>query len=176
MTTVNNSESWMLEGDEWRALETPVGPMLLAGNDDSLHNVFLPNAAGELAETIDPAREGLPRAVAKAERQLGEYFSGERREFDLPLDPQGTDFQRAVWLALGEIPYGETATYGDVAARVGKPTAYRAVGATNGRNPLPVVLPCHRVIGANGKLVGYGGGLELKQQLLDHERRVLGRG
>ncbi len=166
-------ENWMVDGDEWWAIETPVGRMLLAGNDEVLHQVFLPNATVEVSETLDDDREGRPGAVAETERQVKEYFAGERLSFDLPLDPVGTEFQRSVWLALGDIAYGETATYGQIAARVGRPTAFRAVGATNGRNPLPLVLPCHRVIGSNGKLVGFGGGLELKQELLDHEKRVL---
>lgn len=169
----NPPAQWMIEGDEWCGIDTPIGPMLLAGNDEVLHHVFLPNATEELSPRLDPAREGRPAAVAAAAEQIEEYFSGERLAFDLPLDPVGTAFQRSVWFALDEIPYGETASYGAIAARVGKPSAFRAVGATNGRNPIPLVLPCHRVIGASGKLVGYGGGLELKEALLAHERTVL---
>ena len=104
-----------------------------------------------------------------AAAQLRDYFSGRRRSFDLPLDPQGTEFQRRVWKALSEIPYGETRSYRDIAAAVGLPRAVRAVGAANGRNPLPVVVPCHRVIGVDGKLVGYAGGLRLKKLLLELE-------
>lgn len=170
MTT--KKSAFLADGDQWWAVDTPFGTMLLAGNDTELHYLLLPNAAEEVAGSLDEEREGRPRALAEAETQLKEYFAGERLEFDLPLAPQGTDFQVAVWRALGEIPYAETATYGELAAKVGHPTAFRAVGATNARNPLPVVLPCHRVIGANGKLVGFGGGLELKQSLLDHERAV----
>jgi methylated-DNA-[protein]-cysteine S-methyltransferase len=168
-----DTKSWMVEGDEWWLVDTPYGEMLLAGSDERLHHVFLPNATEEVHETLEDEREGRPAAVAEAERQLKEYFAGERSSFDLPLDPQGTPFQRSVWFALADIPYGETASYGQIAAKVGKPTAFRAVGATNARNPLPIVLPCHRVIGSNGKLVGFGGGLELKEQLLAHERAVL---
>jgi len=106
-----------------------------------------------------------------AERQLSEYFRGERREFDLPLRPKGTDFQRADWAALCEIPYGETATYGDIARRIGRPKAFRAVGMANHSNPISIIIPCHRVIGSNGKLTGYGGGLEVKRQLLELEQK-----
>ena len=104
-----------------------------------------------------------------AARQLDEYFAATRRAFDLPLAPRGTDFQRTVWLALAGIAYGETVSYAQLAQRVGKPTAMRAVGAANGRNPLPIVLPCHRVIGADGSLTGFGGGLPTKQFLLELE-------
>ncbi len=172
-----DTTSWMVEGDEWWVVDTPYGEMLLAGSEDELHHVLLPNATEEVRETLEDEREGRPGAVAEAEQQMKEYFAGERLQFELPLDPRGTPFQRSVWFALGQIPYGETSTYGQVAARVGHPTAFRAVGATNARNPLPIVLPCHRVIGSNGKLVGFGGGIALKEQLLAHERGVLaGRG
>jgi methylated-DNA-[protein]-cysteine S-methyltransferase len=173
MTTMTSLAAVLADGDEWQLIDTPVGEMLLAGNDTELHGVFLPNATEEVREKLDDARRGSPDAVAETERQIKEYFAGERTAFDLPLAPRGTEFQKAVWFALGTIPYGETATYGDIARKVGKPTAFRAVGATNGRNPLPLVLPCHRVIGSNGKLVGFGGGIELKQSLLDHERAVV---
>jgi len=110
-------------------------------------------------------------AVAEAATQLREYFAGERQDFDLPLSfAAGTAFQQQVWKALCDIPYGETITYGELAARIGQPTASRAVGLANGRNPLGIIVPCHRVVGANGTLTGYGGGLERKQQLLDLER------
>jgi methylated-DNA-[protein]-cysteine S-methyltransferase len=102
-------------------------------------------------------------------RQLAEYFRGERTEFDLPLDPKGTGFQSAVWRALLEIPYGETCSYGDLARAIDRPAAVRAVGAANGSNPIAIIIPCHRVIGASGKLVGYGGGLPMKRMLLDLE-------
>ena len=102
--------------------------------------------------------------------QLRAYFAGDLREFDLPLAPRGTEFQRQVWAAVSAVPYGETATYSEIAAAVGRPTARRAVGAANGRNPLPVIVPCHRIIGAAGALTGYGGGLDRKRSLLDLER------
>ena len=105
--------------------------------------------------------------------QLGEYFSGQRKTFDYPLAPKGTEFQLAVWNALLAIPYGATVTYAELAQRIGKPSAVRAVGAANGANPIPVIIPCHRVIGSNGTLTGYGGGIERKQWLLAHEGRRL---
>jgi methylated-DNA-[protein]-cysteine S-methyltransferase len=107
--------------------------------------------------------------VREVMRQLEAYFAGERLEFDLPLAPEGTEFQRRVWKALAEIPYGETRSYGELARSIGKPAAVRAVGAANGRNPIGIIVPCHRVIGSSGKLVGYGGGLPMKQMLLDLE-------
>ena len=113
--------------------------------------------------------EGDSAILREARVQLGEYFDGRRREFDLPLGPRGTDFQRTVWFALAKIGYGETISYATLAARVGKASAMRAVGAANGRNPLPIVLPCHRVIGSNGSLTGFGGGLPTKQFLLELE-------
>jgi methylated-DNA-[protein]-cysteine S-methyltransferase len=110
--------------------------------------------------------------LAAAERQLREYFAGDRRTFDLPLDLEGTPFQRRAWLALAEVPFGTTRSYGEQARRLGAPRAARAVGAANGRNPLAIVLPCHRLVGSDGGLVRYGGGLEVKRALLDHEARV----
>ncbi len=153
--------------------DTPIGVLRLVGDDERIVRVDLPNTAA-----LDPdpawreARGGLPAALRQARRQLREYFDGGRRGFDLPLAPAGTDFQRRVWQELGRIPYGETLSYGGLARRVGRPGASRAVGAANGRNPLAVVVPCHRVIGADGALTGYGGGLPVKQALLDLERRV----
>ena len=107
--------------------------------------------------------------LLEAAGQLSAYFAGERREFDLPLAPRGTPFQREVWAAVAAVPYGETATYAQIAAAVGRPSACRAVGAANGRNPVPVIVPCHRIIGAAGALTGYGGGLDRKRSLLDLE-------
>jgi methylated-DNA-[protein]-cysteine S-methyltransferase len=109
------------------------------------------------------------RVCDRTVTQLEEYFAGERRRFDLPLAPRGTSFQRRVWLELMEIPYGQTISYGEMARRIGQPTASRAVGAANGSNPIPIVIPCHRVIGKNGSLVGFGGGLSVKKRLLDLE-------
>lgn len=149
-------------------IESPVGPLLLAVAGDALHAVEFSASKHPVKRTAD-WREGDHPLLNHARRQLDEYFAGERRVFDLPLAPQGTDFQRAVWHALATIPYGETASYAQMAARVGKPRAVRAVGAANGRNPLPIVLPCHRVIGADGSLTGFGGGLPVKRFLLELE-------
>jgi methylated-DNA-[protein]-cysteine S-methyltransferase len=154
--------------DEWTLIDTPVGEMMVIGDDDALHFVHLPDSFDRGA--FDPDRSGRPAAVSAAVEQIGEYFGGDRKEFSLPLDPAGTDFQRRVWLALADIPYGATESYGELADRIGNPKACRAVGLANGRNPIPLILPCHRVIGANGSLTGYGGGLPLKKRLLDHEQ------
>lgn len=125
--------------------------------------------------TLAPEGNPFPEhpLLREAARQLSAYFAGELRVFSLPLDPEGTDFQKRVWRRLESIPYGETRSYTWVAAAIGAPRAVRAVGAANGANPLPIVVPCHRVIGASGKLVGYGGGLPLKKRLLDLEGAVL---
>jgi len=154
--------------DEWTVIATPVGEMMVIGDDDALRFVHLPGSF--VASAFDPVRSGAPAAVRAAAEQIDAYFTGALKTFSLPLDPSGTEFQRGVWSALADIPYGETESYGELAARVGNPKACRAVGLANGRNPIPLVLPCHRVIGVNGSLTGYGGGLELKKRLLDHER------
>jgi methylated-DNA-[protein]-cysteine S-methyltransferase len=156
--------------DEWTVISTPVGEMMVIGDDDALHFVHLPDSFDRAA--FDAGRAGRPAAVRAAAEQIDAYFRGDLKEFSLPLDPAGTDFQRRVWFALAGIDYGATESYGELAARVGNPKACRAVGLANGRNPIPLVLPCHRVIGADGSLTGYGGGLQLKQRLLDHERLV----
>jgi methylated-DNA-[protein]-cysteine S-methyltransferase len=154
--------------DQWTVMATPVGEMMVIGDEDAVHFVHLPDSFDRVA--FDLERRGRPAAVDSAVGQIEAYFAGALRDFALPLDPAGTAFQRQVWLALADIPYGETESYGELASRVGNPKACRAVGMANGRNPIPLVLPCHRVIGANGSLTGYGGGLDLKQRLLDHER------
>ena len=151
----------------FRHLDSPVGMLTLAATDDGLHAIEFPrnrHPANRAGWT-----EGRHPVLELAARQLGEYFAEERRAFDLPLAPRGTDFPRVVWLALAGIAYGETISYAQLAQRVGKPTAMRAVGAANGRNLLPIVLPCHRVIGADGSLTGFGGGLPTKQFLLELE-------
>ena len=154
-------------------VDSPVGPLLIAAGDDGLRLV-------EFESPKHPAKVGADwqqggNAVIDATRaQLAEYFAGTRREFDLPLSPQGTEFQRSVWWKLADIPYGQTISYAQLASRVGKPCATRAVGAANGRNPLPIVLPCHRVIGADGSLTGFGGGLPTKQFLLALEDALPG--
>jgi methylated-DNA-[protein]-cysteine S-methyltransferase len=149
-------------------LETPIGALLIAGDDAGLRHVRFPiedePAAPEKGWVEDDG------ALARARDELAAYFAREREEFDLDLAPEGTPFQLEVWEELRRISYGETISYGELARRLGKPNAVRAVGAANGANPLPIVVPCHRVIGADGSLVGFGGGLGIKRALLDHEQ------
>jgi len=129
-----------------------------------------------LPRCVAPVGADSTEALRSADRQLGEYFAGSRRHFDLELAPVGTPFQRSVWFALADIPYAGTISYAELAARVGRPSAFRAVGQANGANPLPIVLPCHRVIASGGGLGGYSGGLDVKRQLLDLERSVFAGG
>jgi len=145
-------------------MDTPIGVLTLAADDEGLRRIDFPPP--HQSPPGDDWREGSTDVLLEARRQLEEYFAGERREFDLPLSPRGTGFQRTVWNTLAAIPYGGTWSYRDLAQRIGKPSAMRAVGAANGRNPLPIVLPCHRVIGADGSLTGFGGGLPTKAFLL----------
>jgi methylated-DNA-[protein]-cysteine S-methyltransferase len=153
----------------WTTFPSPVDDLLLTSNGTSLTRLlFAPF-------TVDPSWSEEPCAVLdEAVAQLSDYFAGTRTEFDLPLEPAGTPFQLMVWQALREIPYAETINYGQLAMRVGNRNASRAVGLANGRNPISIVVPCHRVIGANGSLTGYGGGLERKRTLLDLELRTAG--
>lgn len=154
-----------------KTIPSPVGVLKLVACDKGL--------AAVLWENDDPKRVRFGPltgsrdhpVLAEAERQLAAYFAGELRKFTVPLDPVGTDFQQRVWQALREIPYGETRTYGQIATTAGSPAAVRAAGAANGRNPLSIIAPCHRVIGANGKLTGFAGGLEIKAFLLELEAR-----
>jgi methylated-DNA-[protein]-cysteine S-methyltransferase len=149
-------------------IASPVGPLRLEADNDGLTGIwFAPDAEPELGDL------GTDPVLRAADEQLAQYFAGRRTSFELPLAAAGTPFQQAVWDALREIPYGETWSYADVALHIGKPRAVRAVGAANGRNPLPIVVPCHRVVGANGMLTGYGGGLENKRILLDLESGAL---
>jgi methylated-DNA-[protein]-cysteine S-methyltransferase len=150
----------------FHTIDSPIGELLLTGNGSALTGLHM-----EPFEVRPDWRRG-PATFAAAEEQLRAYFAGELRDFDLPLAPRGTEFQLRVWDALRAIPYGETASYQEVAAMVGKPHASRAVGAANGRNPIAVIVPCHRVIGADGTLTGYGGGLARKRVLLELERGV----
>jgi methylated-DNA-[protein]-cysteine S-methyltransferase len=154
--------------------ESPIGPLLIAGNAHALARISFPENGKPMRPEADWI-ESATGPVGEAIRQLREYFAGRRREFDLPLAPEGTEFQKSVWKRLQEIPYGATISYGELAKRVGNANASRAVGAANGKNPLPIVVPCHRVIGANGKLVGFGGGLPVKHALLEIERKVHAR-
>lgn len=155
-------------------LQTSVGKLLLAGDDQGLRHIDFQDGPHPAKPEPDWQKDETPLRGVVA--QLREYFSGQRRRFDLPLAPEGTQFQKKVWRALRRIPYGETWSYGQVARCIGKPAASRAVGAANGQNPLPIVVPCHRVIGADGSLTGFGGGLKIKRQLLElesSERRLL---
>ncbi|MGU3501225.1 methylated-DNA--[protein]-cysteine S-methyltransferase [Mycobacterium sp. C31M] len=156
-----------MAGMQFRAIDSPVGLLTLAGRDGRLQHLRMED------QTYEPSRDGwevddavFPDAVA----QLQAYFAGTLTDFDLDLDLIGTPFQRRVWEALLTIPYGETRTYGEIAVQVGSPTAFRAVGLANGHNPIGIIVPCHRVIGANGSLTGYGGGLNRKKSLLDLEK------
>lgn len=139
-------------------IQSPIGPLTLTASENALTGV-----------TFGDAREGADApspALELAARELAEYFAGERREFTVPLAPEGTAFQRSVWDELRRIPYGETASYKDVSTRLGKPGAAIAVGQANSKNPIPIIIPCHRVIGANGRMVGYTGGMHIKKALL----------
>jgi methylated-DNA-[protein]-cysteine S-methyltransferase len=153
-------------------ISTPVGRLRLAGDEKGLRSIsfqnrFPPAAPAESSlRTEEPFREAIA--------QLEAYFAGALRRFDLPLAPEGTPFQREVWSELTAIPYGETVSYGGLARRLGRPAASRAVGAANGQNPIPIVIPCHRVIGADGSLTGFGGGLAIKRRLLDLEAGASG--
>lgn len=150
----------------YRYLDSPLGRLLLVGNDAGLNLVHMDEQTRLPPQTSWTQAE---RQLDQACRQLDEYFGGQRRRFDLPLAPRGTAFQQAVWRALLEIPFGETCTYRQQAERIGRPTAIRAVGTANGANPLAVIVPCHRVIGSDGSLTGYAGGLARKALLLELE-------
>jgi methylated-DNA-[protein]-cysteine S-methyltransferase len=152
-------------------LESPIGKLLLAGDANGLKQILF-STDGRPA-TPDAEWQEDPSVLADAISQLKAYFAGELEDFKLSLSPQGTPFQQRVWSELQKIPYGETISYGELARRIGNPKASRAVGLANGSNPLSIVIPCHRVIGSNGKLTGYGGGLPIKEKLLALERRQL---
>lgn len=145
-------------------LETPIGDLLLAGDDDGLAIVGFPE--GSMRREPEPDWIFNEKPFGEARKQLTEYFAGQRKSFDLELKPTGTEFQLQVLDELQKIPYGTTCSYGDIADRIGRPKAVRAVGAANGRNPIPIIIPCHRVIGASGDLTGFGGGLPTKEALL----------
>ncbi len=149
-------------------MESPLGKLLLGSDGEALTLINFQQGNGAMAPKPEWREAEAP--FREAVRQLGAYFAGELKVFDLPLAPEGTPFQRRVWEELRRIPYGKTRSYGELAGRLGMPTGARAVGAANGRNPLPVVVPCHRVIGANGALTGFYGGLFLKEALLELER------
>ncbi|HZU40850.1 MAG TPA: methylated-DNA--[protein]-cysteine S-methyltransferase [Solirubrobacteraceae bacterium] len=153
-------------------IDSPLGPLLATADADGrLTRLHMQGGRDPLS--VRPGWRREDGAFFELRAQLGEYFAGRRREFSLELAPAGSEFELRVWAALREIPYGETASYGEIARRVGAPGAARAVGLANGRNPIAVIVPCHRVIGADGSLTGYGGGLERKRLLLDLEAGVL---
>jgi methylated-DNA-[protein]-cysteine S-methyltransferase len=151
-------------------IDSPIGELLLVGDGDALRGLYMQD--GRKPKRIAPDWKASAAPFADVKTQLEEYFAGARTSFDVSLAAEGAPFEREVWHALEEIPYGETVSYGEIARRVGQPTAARAVGTANGRNPIAVIVPCHRVIGADGSLTGYGGGLERKRLLLDLEART----
>jgi methylated-DNA-[protein]-cysteine S-methyltransferase len=150
--------------------DSPIGELLLLGDGHTLCGLYMQQ--GPRPRDIPTRMHRSSSAFIAVREQLKAYFAGQRRDFDLPLAMHGTAFQRGVWHALSAIPYGETLCYGELACRIGRPSAARAVGLANGRNPISVIVPCHRVIGANGDLTGYGGGVERKRMLLELERRA----
>jgi len=147
--------------------QSPIGQLLLIGNGDCLQKIDFPN--GKKQTTIEQSWEQNDQLFNELAQQLDAYFLGTLSRFDFPLSPVGTEFQRQVWTALQNIAFGDTCSYKEIANAIGKPTATRAVGAANGANPIPLIIPCHRVIGSNGSLTGFGGGLATKQWLLSHE-------
>ncbi|WDS35993.1 methylated-DNA--[protein]-cysteine S-methyltransferase [Pseudoxanthomonas sp.] len=151
-----------------RHIPSPVGPLLIVASDTGLHAIEFPSNRHPVKHGSS-WQPGDHAVLRETQAQLDAYFAGTLKAFDLPLAPHGTDFQEQVWTMLASIPYGSTWSYADLAIALGKPTATRAVGAANGRNPLPIVLPCHRVIGSNGALTGFGGGLPTKEFLLQLE-------
>jgi methylated-DNA-[protein]-cysteine S-methyltransferase len=153
-------------------IDSPLGELFVTRDEGGITGMDLPTARYPRRVRDDWERDDA--AFDDVRAQLGEYFAGTRQQFDLPLHAKGNAFQRAVWQALTEIPYGETTSYGKVAAAVGQPDGARAVGVANGQNPIPIIVPCHRVIGADGSLTGYGGGLPAKRWLLDHEAHHAG--
>ncbi len=145
--------------------DTPIGKILIGEKDNKITHILYDGQAVPKEYAINESP-----LLAEANRQLQEYFKGQRKEFDLDLNPSGTEFMKKVWASLRVIPYGETRSYKDIAIAIGKDKAYRAVGLANNRNPISIIIPCHRVIGSNGNLVGYGGGLDIKSFLLDLEK------
>jgi methylated-DNA-[protein]-cysteine S-methyltransferase len=152
----------------YTTMESPIGDLLLVGDGETLSGLYMQD--GRKPKRIATDWTESAASFTDVKRQLGEYFAGERTTFEVKLAAEGAPFEREVWHALEGIPYGETVSYGEIARRVGQPAAARAVGTANGRNPIAVIVPCHRVIGADGSLTGYGGGLERKRLLLELER------
>ena len=150
---------------------SPIGDLVLTASDTALTGVYFPTS-----RRAEIGAAGENDVLIMARQQLAEYFARERTSFDLPLDPTGTSFEQRVWRLLRDIPYGSTTSYGKLARQLGEPKDARAVGAANGKNPIPIIVPCHRVIGANGDLTGFGGGLDRKRWLLEHEGALLALG
>lgn len=147
---------------------SPIGVLVLTASESALTGVYFPNG-----RRVQVGKDGDSAVLRATARQLSEYFAGKRMSFDLPLAAAGTPFEQRVWSLLREIPYGTTTSYGELARRLGGPNEARAVGAANGKNPIPIIVPCHRVIGASGDLTGFGGGLDRKRWLLEHEGALL---
>ena len=157
-----------------RTCEASFGVVTVVGSELGIRFVMFSNDAHpKPLENLHISDTEIHDSVNDAITQLDEYFTGSRRDFDLPLDLRGTEFQVAAWNALADIPFGRTASYGQQAASIGRPKAVRAIGGANGRNPVAIVLPCHRIVGADGSLTGFGGGIEVKKWLLDHEQSML---
>jgi len=155
----------------YTSMESPIGPLLLAGDERGLSLVYFVNGRRPKSPPRNWVEDKKP--FKEVVRQLQAYFEGKLKDFDLPLVLEGTEFQLLVWRNLRKIPYGETVSYGQLARRIGSPDAARAVGLANGSNPIPIIIPCHRVIGSNGDLIGFGGGLPIKKKLLSLESRQL---
>lgn len=161
------------ETPSYSTVDSPIGELLLIGQGGALHGVYM--QAGRQPVTVKPGWERDPAAFTHVRTQLSEYFAGSRTTFEVALVMLGTPFQQRVWRALKTIPYGRTTSYGELARVIGQPTAARAVGLANARNPISIIVPCHRVIGADGALTGYGGGTERKKQLLELEATTVAR-
>jgi len=159
--------------DAQRTIKSPVGDLLLTASETGLTGVWFPTSRHRRPALVEPYPLQL---LDRVEAQLTEYFDGSRTTFDLPLEPAGTDFQLRVWELLRRIPYGVTTSYGELARKLGDPQKSRGVGAANGANPIPIIVPCHRVVGSKGELTGFGGGLERKRWLLEHEGALMGLG
>ena len=155
-------------------MDSPVGLLTIVASDAGVRAVLWPSDSEQRVPLSDVAPTSDHPVLSAAVQQLSEYFDGDRQDFDLPLDPTGTDFQQSAWTALRSIPYATTVSYGEQAARMGDKRKARAVGAANGKNPISIIVPCHRVVGANGSLTGFAGGIDTKDWLLSHERRVAG--
>ena len=154
-----------------KQLDSPIGRLRLVATDQGLSHLLFDQQVGEDLDSAGNAAETDNHPVLdEAATQLEEYFAGRRQEFDIPLDLSGTEFQRAAWSALANVPFGETRSYRQQAEAISRPKAVRAIGAANGQNPVPIVLPCHRIVGSDGSLTGYGGGLPIKEYLLNHEQ------